>query len=69
MGPFLTRPAASLGPQAITREILAMGSATFHRGRVILRVGEPISTEGMGLHDRKRLTEMARERVAEMLAR
>jgi 1-acyl-sn-glycerol-3-phosphate acyltransferase len=58
-------PVALIG----TREILAMGSGTFHRGRVRLRVGEPISTVGMGLHDRRRLTEMARERVAEMLAR
>jgi len=58
-------PVALIG----TREILAMGSGTFHRGRVRLRVGEPISTVGMGLHDRKRLTEMARERVTEMLVK
>ena len=57
-------PVALIG----TREILAMGSGIFHRGRVRLRVGEPISTLGMGLHDRRKLTETAREKVAEMLA-
>jgi 1-acyl-sn-glycerol-3-phosphate acyltransferase len=62
---------APVVPMALigTREILAMGSSVFHRGRVILRIGEPIPTEGFGLHDRKKLTEMAREQVVEMLAR
>jgi len=50
-----------------TREILAMGSATFHRGRARIRVGEPISTEGMHSHDRGKLTEAARGKIVEML--
>jgi 1-acyl-sn-glycerol-3-phosphate acyltransferase len=50
-----------------TREILAMHSATFHRGRVTLRIGEPILTTGLTLHDRKSVTETARERVMGML--
>jgi len=49
------------------REILAMGSGTFHRGLVRIRVGEPISTEGMLSHDRGKLTETARTRIAELL--
>lgn len=56
-------PVALIG----TREILAMGSQTFHRGRVRLRIGEPISTEGLVLHDRTRLTAMVREKIVEML--
>jgi 1-acyl-sn-glycerol-3-phosphate acyltransferase len=60
-----------LVPLAIsgTHEILAMHSATFHRGAVTLRIGEPISTTGMTLHDRKSLTETARQEVVVMLHR
>lgn len=50
-----------------TRGILAMGSGTFHRGLVRIRVGEPIPTEGLGAHDRGRLTALAREKIVEML--
>jgi 1-acyl-sn-glycerol-3-phosphate acyltransferase len=50
-----------------THEILAMHSATFHRGNVILRIGDPIPTTGLTLHDRKSLTETAREKVVSML--
>jgi 1-acyl-sn-glycerol-3-phosphate acyltransferase len=50
-----------------TREILPMGSATIRPGRVRLEVGDPIPTAGMTLHDRRRLTEAAREQVAAML--
>ncbi len=51
-----------------TREVLAMHSAVFHRGRrVILRVGEPIPTAGRSLRDRQELTELARVRIVEML--
>jgi 1-acyl-sn-glycerol-3-phosphate acyltransferase len=46
-----------------TREILAMHSATFHRGTVTLHIGDPIPTAGLTLHDRKTLTESARENV------
>jgi 1-acyl-sn-glycerol-3-phosphate acyltransferase len=52
-----------------TRKVLAMGSATFHRGGVILRVGDPMPTEGRVLRDRHELTEAAREQIVAMLAR
>ena len=51
-----------------TREILAMHSATFHRGYVTVRIGDPIPTEGLTLHDRKSVTETARMNVAALLA-
>jgi 1-acyl-sn-glycerol-3-phosphate acyltransferase len=47
-----------------THEVLAMHSATFHRGNVTLRIGDPIPTDGL---NRKSLTEIARERVVVML--
>jgi 1-acyl-sn-glycerol-3-phosphate acyltransferase len=50
-----------------TRQVLAMGSATFHAGRVILRIGESIPTEGLALRDRQRMTDQARERIIDML--
>ena len=50
-----------------TREILAMHSSTFHRGSVTLRIGDPIPTSGLTLHDRKSVTETARERVVAQL--
>jgi 1-acyl-sn-glycerol-3-phosphate acyltransferase len=52
-----------------TRKVLAMGSATFHRGAVILRVGDPMPTEGRALRDRHELTEAAREQIVAMLGR
>jgi 1-acyl-sn-glycerol-3-phosphate acyltransferase len=51
-----------------THEILAMHSATFHRGRVTLRIGNPISTNGLTLHDRKSVTETARTSVSSNIA-
>ena len=50
-----------------THEILAMHSATFHRGQVILRIGDPIPTKGLTLHHRKSVTETTRESVVAML--
>jgi 1-acyl-sn-glycerol-3-phosphate acyltransferase len=50
-----------------TREVLAMGSAVFHRGAVRLRIGDPMPTHGLVLKDRGQLTADARERVVEML--
>lgn len=50
-----------------TREILAMHSSTFHRGSVTLHIGDPIPTAGLTLHDRKSVTETARERVVAQL--
>jgi 1-acyl-sn-glycerol-3-phosphate acyltransferase len=60
---------APLVPIALigTRDVLAMGSMTFHRGAVRLRIGDPIPTEGLTLRDRQELTEVAREQVAAML--
>jgi 1-acyl-sn-glycerol-3-phosphate acyltransferase len=52
-----------------THEVLAMHSSTFHRGAVTLRIGDPIPTAGLTLHDRKSVTEAARESVVAMLHR
>jgi len=51
-----------------TRNILAMGSSTFHRGTVILRVGDPLPTAGRVLRDRHELTETARQQIVAMLS-
>jgi len=60
---------APLVPVAVTgtREILAMGSAVFHAGRVRLQIGHPIPTEGLTLRDRKALTGAVHEQIAGML--
>jgi 1-acyl-sn-glycerol-3-phosphate acyltransferase len=60
---------APVVPLAIsgTREILAMHSATFHRGNVTLRIGNPIPTNDLTLHDRKSVTETARRTIASVL--
>jgi len=52
-----------------TREVLAMGSPVFHPfRRVTLRIGDPISTEGLTLADRGRLTKAVRGQIVAMLA-
>ena len=51
------------------RQILPMHSLRFRPGRVKLRIGEPISTEGVTTKQREELTAQARARVVEMLAR
>ena len=56
-------PVALLG----TRKILPYGSAVFHAGRVQLRIGQPIPTEGLTLRDRGALTAAAHEQIADML--
>ena len=60
---------APLVPVALvgTRKILAFGSAVFHPGRVRLRVGDPIPTEGLTLRDRGALSEAAHQQIAVML--
>jgi 1-acyl-sn-glycerol-3-phosphate acyltransferase len=60
---------APLVPVALvgTRKILPFGSAVFHAGRVRLRVGDPIPTEGLTLRDRGALTEAAHQQIADML--
>ncbi len=50
-----------------THEILAMHTATFHRGHVTLHIGDPIPTEGLTLHDRKSLTESTRQKIVPLL--
>src|SRR5579862_28752 len=50
-----------------TREILAMGSATFRPGPVTLRIGDPIPTQGLTMRDREELTECIRKRIVGML--
>src|SRR5215471_16417423 len=62
---------APLVPLALigTREVLPMGSSTIHPGHVRLIVGEPVPTAGLTLHDRRRLTDQAREQVAAMFGR
>ena len=50
-----------------TREIVAMGSAIVRPGKVTLRVGDPISTEGLSLKDRQKLTDEVRERVQALI--
>ncbi len=56
-------PVALTGPD----KILPMGSNVIRSGRVRVRIGEPISTEGMTLKDREMLTEAAREQMTRML--
>ena len=58
-----------LVPVAISgaRAVLPRGSAVVRSGKVILRIGEPIPTEGLTLKDRERLTQQARESILRML--
>ncbi len=49
-----------------TRQILPMGAATFHAGKVRLRISNPIPTNGMTLRDREALTERVREAIVDM---
>ena len=58
-------PMALLG----TRAVLAMHSKEFHPGRVILRVGQPIVTEGLTIRDRECITSEMRAQTSEMLRR
>jgi 1-acyl-sn-glycerol-3-phosphate acyltransferase len=50
-----------------TREILPMHGKVFRPGLVRLRIGEPISTEGLALRNREGLTNQLRERIVELL--
>ena len=50
-----------------TREVLPMGSGTFRPGRVRIRIGAPIPTEGLPLHARAELTRCIRERISGLL--
>jgi hypothetical protein len=49
------------------RDILPMGSWQMRSGRVELRIGDPISTAGLTLKDRGRLSEQTHEQIAGLL--
>jgi 1-acyl-sn-glycerol-3-phosphate acyltransferase len=51
-----------------TRELLPMGSINMRSGKVVLRVGDPISTVGMQAHDRTDLTGRLYREVSQLLA-
>jgi 1-acyl-sn-glycerol-3-phosphate acyltransferase len=50
-----------------TLEVLPMGSLTVRPGRVELRVGDPVPTAHLTLHDRAELNEQLHRRVSELL--
>jgi len=58
-----------LAPLALigTRDVLAMGSATFHKAPVTLRFAKPIPTEGLTLRDRQAVTDQIRAEIVRML--
>ena len=58
-------PAVPLGI-AGTRDVLPMGSSYLRGGPVVLRIGNPIATAGMKLHDRARLIAQLERQVAEL---
>ncbi|MCU1275563.1 MAG: 1-acyl-sn-glycerol-3-phosphate acyltransferase [Bryobacterales bacterium] len=49
-----------------TRAILPKGSGHVRGGRVLLRIGDPIPTSAMKLHDRAQLTELLARQVADL---
>jgi len=50
-----------------TRQILPMDSLLVRGGQVRLRIGAPIPTAGLTIHDHRQLTERLREAVAELV--
>jgi 1-acyl-sn-glycerol-3-phosphate acyltransferase len=58
-------PAVPLGI-AGTRDVLPMGSSYVRGGPVTLRIGDPIPTAGMKLHDRGQLIARLERQVAEL---
>jgi len=50
-----------------TREVLPMGSLAVRPGKVLLRIGAPISTAGLTLQDRTRLTADLRARIVALM--
>jgi 1-acyl-sn-glycerol-3-phosphate acyltransferase len=56
-------------PMAVVgmRDLLPMGSSHIRSGSVVLRIGDPISTRGLKLGDRERLTLRLHDEVARML--
>ncbi len=58
-------PAVPLGI-AGTRDVLPMGSNYVRGGPVVLKIGDPIPTTGMKLHDRSQLIARLEREVAEL---
>jgi len=60
---------APVVPMAIDgmRELLPMGSVVIRSGTVKLRIGKPISTKELKLHDREALTARLYDEVAALL--
>ena len=56
-------PAVPLGLNG-TREVLPMDSLLVKSGEVVLRIGEPIPTAALAVHDRHKLTQQLRDRIA-----
>lgn len=56
-------------PMAIAgmRPLLPMGSIHLRAGHAVLRIGDPIPTAGLKIHDREALTARIREEVVELL--
>ena len=50
-----------------TLEVLPMGSLNVRPGRVLMRVGDPIPTTHLTLHDRTQLSDELHQRVSELL--
>lgn len=50
-----------------TLEVLPMGSLNVRPGRVLLRVGDPVPTSHLTLHDRAQLSDELFQRVSELL--
>jgi 1-acyl-sn-glycerol-3-phosphate acyltransferase len=50
-----------------TREVLPFGSGTVRPGSVTMRIGPPIETDSLKLHDRDRVTQELREQIVGML--
>jgi 1-acyl-sn-glycerol-3-phosphate acyltransferase len=50
-----------------TRHVMPMGSGTIRRGKVRLRIGNPIPTIGLTPHDRETLIEQARKQIVQLL--
>lgn len=63
------RAGAPIVPMALvgTRTVLPFGSGTPRSGNVEMRIGDPIPTTGLKLHDRAQLTLQVREHIVSLL--
>lgn len=63
------RAGVPIVPMALkgSREVLPFGSGTPRSGVIEMRVGDPIPTAGLKLHDRAKLTQQVRERVVGLI--